>query len=76
MREISNGSKGFIADYDISPTGERRPQQDPLMRAINDKRSYDQQEQNNIFELDYTKLNATQKLVFDELYVKQVDYTS
>ena len=68
MREVSNGAKGFIADYDITPTGERRRQEDPLLRAVNDERSYDCREQQEIFERDYSKLNATQKAVFDELY--------
>ena len=79
MREISNGAKGFIDHYDIKPTGERRELQRPIMRAVNEELSYDQQEQNTIYERDYPRLNANQKLVFDEIYnainEKKVVYT-
>jgi hypothetical protein len=68
MRQISNGAKGFIEHYNIQPTGERRQQRDPSMRAVEEERSYDTNEQAQIFERDYSLLRPSQKEVFDELH--------
>jgi hypothetical protein len=68
MRVISNGAKGFIEHYNIQPTGDRRQQRDPSMRAVEEERSYDTNEQAEIFSRDYSLLRPRQKEVFDELH--------